>query len=131
VENFVVDKVFLLYNLITEVRPLKSWTRARRGLTSVIKLLKKSMQKTAIIVIVLIVLIAIAIGAYYLLSNKVEEESSVTEGSEESLVPDLGNLAPVAEVGVIENPLEDMPQTNPLDDVPNPFEGGYENPFEE
>jgi len=89
------------------------------------------MQKTAIIVIVFVVLIAIAVGAWYFLSNKVEEESPVIEETEEALVPDLGNLAPVAEVGVVENPLEDMPQTNPLDDVPNPFEGGYENPFEE
>ena len=92
------------------------------------------MQKSVLIVVILIVLAIIVVGIYYFLNNKVEEESSASEESEATKtteIPELGNLAPEANIGMVENPLADVPQTNPLEDVPNPFEGGYENPFEE
>ena len=85
-----------------------------------------------LVVVILIVLVVVTTGTFYFLSKKEVKENITPQVSEEELqTPDLGNLAPEVNVGVaVENPLENMPSTNPLEDIPNPFDNNYENPFE-
>lgn len=87
------------------------------------------MQKTAIVAIVLIVLAIFVVGIYYFLNNKVEVESPVYDFSSTEIT-EIENLAPEIDIGFTENPLADIPQINPLDNIPNPFDDDFVNPFE-
>lgn len=72
------------------------------------------------LVISVVLIIAAAIGGYYYGSgvgyNKgIEIEKAVTTTTVEE---------------VVVNPLEDLPSTNPFEEIVNPFEEAYTNPFE-
>ena len=81
------------------------------------------MENTKITLVISVVLIiAAAIGGYYYGSGVgydkgIEIEKAVTT-----------TTTTVEEVVV--NPLEDLPSTNPFEEIVNPFEEAYTNPFE-
>ena len=80
------------------------------------------MNKIIVIVIVLVILAGLIL--YWQYFYKPQEKGFTPS------MPEIGNITPQAvDVGSI-NPGESIPSTNPLDDLANPFEGGYENPFE-
>ena len=73
------------------------------------------------LVISVVLIIAAAIGGYYYGSGvgynkgiKIEKAVTTTTTVEE----------------VVVNPLEDLPSTNPFEEIVNPFEEAYTNPFE-
>ncbi|MBI2450589.1 MAG: hypothetical protein HYV47_03595 [Candidatus Nealsonbacteria bacterium] len=71
------------------------------------------------IIIFIIVLVLAAAGAYYF-----GYQQGFSKGKE------MGKAA--AEVGAgaaVENPLEEMPSTNPFEEAVNPFKDLYKNPF--
>jgi len=92
------------------------------------------MQKILLVIIIVMVLVTFVAGILYFSNKQEVGENTVPQApeAENVNVPDLGNLAPEMDIGTAsENPLVDMPETNPLEDVPNPFDSGYENPFDE
>lgn len=76
------------------------------------------MLKTIIIILVVVVLIAVLGWYVYNYSQSQPEKESG------SLIPNL-NVSPS-----VSESLEKMPSTNPLENVANPFEDAYTNPFE-
>lgn len=86
--------------------------------------------KNKIILIVVIILLVIA-GVYYFSRR----EKSKDEAEDLSQKVDAGiNYDVDANVGDVgkgtENALKNMPATNPLEEVANPFRDAYKNPFE-
>jgi len=89
------------------------------------KIKKRRMNKILVIIIVLVVLIAAIVYWQYFY-----------EPQGEAFTPSIPEIKVVATVfAVIDvgslNPAEAIPSTNPMEDVVNPFEGGYKNPFGE
>ena len=81
-----------------------------------------NINKKQLILIVVFVIIAVAVGiaGYYY-----GHQTGYDEGIE------IGRAAGQVEAGdVVSNPMENMPSTNPFDEVVNPFDEAYENPFE-
>jgi len=74
------------------------------------------MDKKVLNIIIVLVLLAIAIFAYIQWGNKKTIQVNNEQGTQKFN-------------GVIENPLENMPETNPFETEVNPMEG-YKNPFE-
>lgn len=82
------------------------------------------MNKIIVIIVVLVVLAAAIVCWQYFYKP---QEKGFTPSMPEA----GGGAAPEAiDVGAV-NPVENMPSTNPMDKVANPFEGGYSNPFGE
>lgn len=84
------------------------------------------MNKILVIIIILVVLAAAIV--YWQFFYKPQEKGFTPTLPEVS--SGVGSVAEGIDVGAV-NPIENMPSTNPMDKVANPFEGGYANPFEE
>lgn len=84
------------------------------------------MNKIILIVIVLAVLAAAIV--YWQYFYKPQEKGFTPTLPE--MDSGVGSAAKGVDVGAV-NPVENMPSTNPMDKVANPFEGGYANPFGE
>jgi len=78
-------------------------------------------KKQLIIIVVLMALIVVGlVGGYYY-----GRQTGYQEGVE------VGRAAAQVELGdVVSNPMENMPSANPFEEVVNPFEEAYQNPFE-
>ncbi len=77
-------------------------------------------KQLLLIVIFVIVVLAVAGGGYYY-GHKLGYEEGV----------EIGRVAAQVEAGdVVSNPMENMPSTNPFDEIVNPFDEAYQNPFE-
>lgn len=74
------------------------------------------MDKKILSIIIIVAIIAIAVFAYRQMGDKLSNQINNEEESQFN--------------GVMENPLENMPETNPFETKVNPMEG-YKNPFEE
>jgi len=74
------------------------------------------MDKKVLNIIIVVIVIAIAIFAYMQWGNKKSTQINNEQGIQQFN-------------GVIDNPLENMPETNPFETKVNPMEG-YKNPFE-
>jgi|GEM_PF-1738307 len=72
------------------------------------------MDKKVLGIIIVVVIVAVAIFGYFQWGNKGGQKAE--EGNKFN--------------GVIDNPVENMPETNPFETKVNPMEG-YTNPFEE
>lgn len=83
-------------------------------------------KKIAIIIIVIVAVVAI-IAASYLIVSGLRKKGAQTPKL------NLGGAGTGVELGDIgkatANPLENMPATNPLENVANPFRDSYKNPF--
>ena len=79
------------------------------------------MENTKITLVISVVLIiAAAIGGYYYGSGV---------GYDKGI--EVGQTATTTTVEeVVVNPLEDLPSTNPFEEIVKPFEEAYTNPFE-
>ena len=77
-------------------------------------------KQLLLIVIIVIVIVAAGVGAYYC-GHKIGYEDGV----------ETGRAAAQVEAGdIVSNPIGNMPSTNPFDEVVNPFDETYQNPFE-
>lgn len=89
-------------------------------------------KKVIIVSIIAVVLLATA-GVYYLFIYKGEKSKEgvkdrlqkVDVGVDFNIGVDAGNVGQGAE-----SVLKNMPATNPLEEVANPFRDAYKNPFE-
>lgn len=102
------------------------------------------MKKTVLIIVILVILLGL-VGVYYYFGPwrkekpaPVEEEKVEEEKAEKAEVKVSKIEVGGVEMGVgveidvgaaTENPV-DIPSTNPLKDVANPFRDSYKNPFE-
>lgn len=86
------------------------------------------MNKIITIIIVVCVLAVLAAAVVYWQFFYEPQEKGFTPS-----MPKIGSGAGTEEieVGADVNPVANMPSTNPMDKVANPFEGGYSNPFGE
>lgn len=83
--------------------------------------------KTLIIIIVIILAAALAVYFSGLYKKLLPGEKAEERGMPQfQFSPDVGGQVGKA----TGNPLAEMPSTNPLEQVANPFEDSYHNPFE-
>ena len=79
-----------------------------------------------------VVVVAGALAFYFVAQKNTVQQPTQQKRTEEkdSSVSAVGNTLGVQDIGqATDNPLEDMPSTNPLEDVANPFRDAYKNPF--
>lgn len=77
-------------------------------------------KQLLLIAVFVIVIVAAAGGAYYY-GHKIGYEEGV----------ETGRVAAQVEAGdIVSSPMGNMPSTNPFDEVVNPFDEAYQNPFE-
>lgn len=94
-------------------------------------------MKTGFLIGIIIFLVAVAGLVFYLNSQKgfralpKEEAKRAAEATGEikEKAPTTSLEKALEGVGVEGNPLEEIPSTNPFEDVPNPFRDSYQNPF--
>lgn len=88
------------------------------------------MKKAIIIILIIIIVLAVGGAAYYFLCYEKETPEGPAASTVTPKVPEIGKVAPSVELGGgAENPLKDMPSTNPMENVKNPFKESYKNPF--
>ncbi len=81
------------------------------------------------IVVVAVILVA-ASGGYYISKDKKAKEGKKKEIQDIGMGVDFNIGVDVSDIGkATENPLKNMPSTNPLEEVANPFRDSYKNPF--
>lgn len=83
------------------------------------------MNKIIVIIVVLVVLAAALV--YWQFFYKPQEQGFTPSIPKIKVV---ATVFAVIDVGAL-NPVVNMPSTNPMEDVVNPFAGGYKNPFGE
>ena len=77
-------------------------------------------KQLLLIAVFVIVIVAAAGGACYY-GHKIGYEEGV----------EIGRAAAQVEAGdIVSSPMENMPSTNPFEEVVNPFDEAYQNPFE-
>lgn len=88
-------------------------------------------KKILIILIIVIVAILVAVaGVYYIYKAKKTKEEAKDKFPKVEVGVDFNIGVDVSGVGQgTENVLKNMPPTNPLEDVANPFRDAYKNPF--
>ena len=80
-----------------------------------------------LLIIFIIAILVVAAGAY-LLGNQIGYGKGKQAGYEEG--KEVGRAAAQTEASqAVTNPLEELPSTNPFEEVVNPFEEAYQNPF--
>lgn len=88
------------------------------------------MDKKLLIIFIIVVLV-VAAGAYWLGLQKglgLGYGKGKAAGYEEG--KEVGRAAAQTEASqAVTNPLEELPSTNPFEEVVNPFEAAYKNPF--
>lgn len=85
------------------------------------------MKKIIIIVFVIVILVALGIGGWFLF--KKSTENKITQGN---LKITQGNLQGFGEQifdKIEQNPTEKIPDINPFQQIKNPYEEAYSNPF--
>ncbi len=87
-----------------------------------------------IFVVVVAVILVAASGGYYISKEKKakegEKEGAKKELQDVGIGVDFNIGVDVGDIGkATENPLKNMPSTNPLEEVANPFRDSYKNPF--
>ena len=90
------------------------------------------MSKKAIIIsIIIIAIVLVAIFGVYYISKWRKAKEQTGKGLEGlDIGVDLNVGVDVGEIGKgTENVLKNMPATNPLEEVANPFRDAYKNPF--
>ena len=89
-------------------------------------------KKILFVSILAVVVVAGALAFYFVAQKNTVQQPTQQKRTEEkdSNVSAVGNTLGVQDIGqATDNPLQDMPSTNPLEDVANPFRDAYKNPF--
>ena len=77
-------------------------------------------KQLLLIVVIVVVIVGAAVGTYYY-GHSIGYGKGV----------EIGRAASQIEAGdVVSNPMENMPSANPYDEMVNPFDEAYKNPFE-
>ena len=85
---------------------------------------KNTMMKSKIVIIIFIVILLLAAGVYFIFFRG-GAKGKYGAGIDFNVGVDLSGIGEGTE-----NALENMPSTNPLEGVANPFRDTYKNPFE-
>ena len=91
-----------------------------------------------VIVVVIVVVIALIIGGFFVFRNMGDDVTPESETHTEDIVQDTAETVGEQISEALDNPVEDVPDTNPFEDTvnpieqaeTNPFDSGYTNPFE-
>ena len=90
---------------------------------------KNTMMKSKVVVIIFIVILLLAAGVYFIFFKERKPEEGARGEYGGGINFNIG--IDVSGIGEgTENALENMPPTNPLEGVANPFRDTYKNPFE-
>lgn len=92
------------------------------------------MSKKFLIILIAIAVVLIAASAVYFVSkgNKSGKEANITRPSPSPILSPTPASSPDVNDNIgsaTENPLENMPAANPMENVANPFRDSYKNPF--
>ena len=88
-------------------------------------------NKKIIIILIIVAILLVIAGIYYFSRGEKPKEETKDQLQKVDVSVDFNIGVDVGDVGKgTESALKNMPSTNPLEEVANPFRDAYKNPFE-